>query len=366
MRLEMEKTKRRMPTTVRFAVVLLLAFTIQIPARAQIGQSFGTHILFIRSVKENANFTQVTLPLFRGTSHGQTVWHVITDSSDRADAAVRGVNFAPKLANAKGTAAVQRVLIVNGEIVFPATVDFSPNRVIVPGPTGFPPVVALPGAVGEPGYSPLIEMPDGTVLNAPQIARGDGPFDLQNRTNVANKVISIDTTARFVTYVETPGFYDNRTVHYASFDSSSAVAAAIEDVTYAPNLAFAPTLGDESHGSAREGLIAFTNGQTGGTNPERQGLSSALLDHLSPLNTLHEVPSGKDDPSFPVYSPLWDVRLAMWTPAAITNGLNTRQTDFGTELLLVAEGFVTGPGGVAFGPAGFIVNCPAVSLDAVK
>ncbi len=364
MRREMEKTKRLMRAAAWCAVALLLAVVIQFPARADIGLNLGTHNLFIPSAKENADFTQATFPLSRGSSHGETVWFVVTDSSDRADAAVRGVNYVPKLANAKGTPAVQRVRIVNSEIEFPATVDFSPTRVVGPGPTCFPPAAGLsPGAIGEVGYSPLIEMPDGIVLNAPHIARGEGPFDFVSRTNVADKVISIDLSARSVTYVETPGFYENRSVHYASFDSSSFVAAAIEDVTFAPNLAFAPTLGDESHASSREGLIAFTNGQTGLFNPNRQGLCSALLGQGSPLNTLHEIPSGQADPAFPVYSPLWDIRLATWTAAAIANGLNTRQTDFGTELLLVAEGFVTGPGGAPFGPSGFIVNCPAVSLD---
>src|SRR5215831_10217427 len=71
------------------------------------GQHLGTTHFFIRSAQLNADFTQVTLPLFRGTSHGQTVYYVITDSSDPGDAAARGVNYAPKLANAKGTAAVQ-------------------------------------------------------------------------------------------------------------------------------------------------------------------------------------------------------------------------------------------------------------------
>src|SRR5262249_5602794 len=98
------------------------------------------------------------------------------------------------------------------------------------------------------------------------------------------------------------------------------------------NLDFAPSMGDSSHASAREGLIAFTNGQTGYSNPQRQGLSSAILDGISPLQTLEELEEGQSDAGFPAYSPLWDVRLAEWTPAAVAQGLNTRQTDFGTEL----------------------------------
>jgi hypothetical protein len=366
-----EMVRMRLRRRVAAGLVGVAALVTAIAVLANKGQDFGTANLLIRSAQVNADFTQVTLPLFSGTSGGQTVYYVITDSSDQADASVRQVNYAPKLANAKGTAAVQIVTVVNGVVNFPATVDFSPTRVLTPGPTGFPPAVAQPGAVGGPGYSPLIEMPNGIVLNAPQIARdanGDGQIDLQ--TEAADKVVSINIAvglvegaAGQVTYRLTSGFYDNRNVHYASFDSSSQVAAAIEDVTWAPKLDAAPSVGNESQASAREGLIAFTNGQTGLSNPQRQGLSSAILDGVDPLNTLHEVEEGQSDPGFPVYSPLWDIRLAEWTPAAVSAGLNTRQTDFGTELGLVAQGLVTGPGGAPFGASGFIVNCPPVILE---
>ena len=343
------------------ALFLLLT---SIAAIADGGQHFGTTHFFIRSAQVNADFTQVTLPLFRGTSHGQTVYYVITDSSDRNDAATRGVNYAPKLANARGTAAVQIATVVNGVVDFPATVDFSPSPVLVPGPTGFPPASAQPGAVGEPGYSPLIQMPDGTVLNAPQIAHdanGDGSID--PHTEAADKIVSLNTAGGLVTYLLTPGFYDNRVVHYASFDSSSQVAATLERVTWAPNLDAAPSAGDQSHASAREVLIAFTNGQTGLLNPQRQGLTSAILDGASPLQTLEEIEEGQSDPGFPAYSPLWDVYLAEWTQSAVAQGLNTRQTDFSTELGLVAKGLLTGPGGKPFVASGFIVNCPPVVLE---
>jgi hypothetical protein len=45
-------------------------------------------------------------------------------------------------------------------------------------------------------------------------------------------------------------------------------------------------------------------------------------------------------------------------------GLNLRQTDFSAALQQVADGTATGsPAGSSFGPSGFIVNCPVVSLD---
>jgi hypothetical protein len=311
------------------------------------------HELFVTSASENNDRTQVTYPLHTGTSHGETVYYVLTDTSDPGLAALLGINYVPKLVNAKGTAAVQQVTLqgIEKQIIFPATVDFSPDHVLVPGPTGFPPAQADPGAVGEAGYSPLIELPNGIVVNAPHVA---------NDTGQADKVVRLDKKNMLVSYQETSGCYDDETVHYASFDSSDPGAAAIEDVTYAPNLNAAPTLGDESDKSAREGLIAFTNGQTGKNNPQRQGLNSAILDGLNPLNILHEVP----EPGNMDYSPLWDPRLAAWTQAAIDQHQNLRQTDFAAVLSLVSQGLITGfPNGTPFRATGFIVNCPVVSLD---
>lgn len=105
------------------------------------------------------------------------MFFVVLDASDGEQASALGVNRATKLANARGTRAVQTVRVVNGMIDFPATVDFSPVRRVVPGPLWFPPDVAEPGAIGEEGYGPLIELPDGTVLNAPHVANDTGQAD---------------------------------------------------------------------------------------------------------------------------------------------------------------------------------------------
>ena len=85
----------------------------------------------------------------------------------------------------------------DGTLVFPATVDFSPTHVIQGGPLGFPPAAAAPGAVGNAGYSPLVQLPDGAVLNAPQLANASGQAD---------KVVRIDTGAGTVRYALTDGF----------------------------------------------------------------------------------------------------------------------------------------------------------------
>jgi hypothetical protein len=347
----------------------------QLPFRcfAQVGVDhivFGPDSFFLpntvqgpTSFSENAGPTIVTYPLYHGTSQGRDVFYVITDASDRSVAEILGVNYVPKLAQAAGTAAVQNSTSEIGSgngIDFPASVDFSPAHVIVPSATGFPPATAQPGAVGEPGYSPLVEVVfrDKTVvLNAPQIANASGQAD---------KVVAIAGNHRTVSYRETDGCYDNESVHYASFDASDPGAAAIEDVTYAPSLAAAPSPGCAAAAvvapnCARESLIAFTNGQTGASNPQRQGLNAALLDGPPPLNILQEIP---EQTSQFDYSPLWDVHLETWTTAAVAAGLNLRQTDFSTAMQQVTSGNATGfPAGSPFGPSGIVVNCPVVSLD---
>jgi hypothetical protein len=319
------------------------------PGLLEADRSSGGRTLFITSAVEHSDQT-VTLPLHRGTSRGRTVWYIILDASDGNVAQQLGVNTSQKLVNARGTAAVQKVTVTNGIVDFPASVDFTPVRVVTPNAsgTGFPPAAASPGAVGEDGYSPLIELPNGTVLNAPQIANASGQAD---------KVVALDVTGGTVRYRETQGFQGGKAVLYVSTDASDPGAAALEDGTLAPALNAAPTPGGDGTDVARASLAAFINGQTGAANPQRQGLNSAILDGLDPLNVL------RWNPSQGRYSPLWDVHPAAWTAAAIAAGANLRQRDFGDILNLVEHGLVTGPGGAAFGPAGFIVDCPIVSMS---
>ncbi len=317
------------------------------------------------SFKENSGPTVVTYPLHHGSSQGRRVDYVITDASNLSVARTLGVNYVPKLAQALGTAAVQNSTSAIGTgngIEFPASVDFSPQHIITPDPvTGFPPIAAQPGAMGEPGYSPLVLVNfRGTdvVLNAPQIA---------NATGQADKMISIDLAHQVVNYKETDGCYDNESVHYASFDASDFGAAAIEDVTYAPALGAAPSLGCADAAvvavnCSRESLIPFINGQTGTTKPQRQGLNAALFDGHSPLNILKEIP----EPAAQFdYSPLWDIHLVRWNDSVLV--LNRlRQTDFATAQALVgSQAQSLTPSGLSntLGATGFIVNCPVVSLD---
>ena len=201
-----------------FTTVLALAASAALVAPFA-AYADGGRTLFVKSAVENSDNT-VTLPLYRGSSKGQTVWYLLLDSSDGADADKLGVNRASKLANARGTTAVQKVKVVNGVIDFPASVDFRPTRVVKPDPaTGFPPLDAQPGAVGEWGYSPLIEMPDGTIRNAPQVA---------NLTGRADKIQSFGPGNASVKFDLTDGFANGRAVKYISTDASDPGVAALK------------------------------------------------------------------------------------------------------------------------------------------
>jgi len=301
------------------------------------------------------NQETVTLPLFKGTTSGKTTWYVVTDSSDANDAKARGVDFAPKLLNALGTAAVEQAKVVGGIVDFPGTVDFSPTRVITPGPTGFPPAQAVPGAVGDAKYSPLITTGNGIVLNATQVANASGLHDA---------VVSIDFAAHKVTLKTFFGFWNGHRTVYLHQDASSTVVAAAEGSTYAPNLDAAPGLGSNDPTSARSAIIPVVNGALGVNNPLRQGLDSALFGEGDPMNINQEVP-GKSSR----YSPVWDVTPLVWTDAAIAAGQRRVLTSASDVRNAFNAGEIVSGGG---GPAndsldgvqagGFISNCPIVAV----
>src|SRR6266853_5043057 len=240
-----------------FVQLVALAVALTVPAAAMADSGSGNRTLFIKSAVEHPDNT-ATFPLYRGTSQGRTVWYILLDSSNGDDAAALGINVSEKLANARGTTAVQKVRIVNGVVDFPATVHVRPGRQVAPSsPGGFPPSVAEPGAVGEFGYSPLIELPDGTIRTAPPLA---------NATGQADKIVNLDTTHGTVTYRETMGFQNGKTIRYVSTEASNPVAATLENVTFAPALDVAPSPGNDDSNSSRSlraGLPIDEGGEEG-------------------------------------------------------------------------------------------------------
>lgn len=287
-----------------------------------------------------------TFPIHQGrTTAGAPFWYVVVEASDSATADRFGVRVVNKLRNAAGTRGAQRGELRNGVLVTPGTVDFTPQRQVAGTPgTGFPPVTAVPGSVGDAAYSPVVQLAGGGVINAPVVANASGQHD---------KVVSLDVSARTVTLRLTHGFARGGAVRYLSTDATAPDVAALEGATFAPRLAAAPRAGDDSTASARAGLAAFVNGPTGVGNPGRQGLNSALLGEGDPLNVLAWVPSqGR-------YSSLWDVHLTQWAPGQTPR----RVVRFADVEDLAAAGKVTGPGGAPWVANDVIVNCPILATS---
>ena len=145
-----------------------------------LGQTTGLlpreNLVLDSAIQVDLDKETVRLPLYKGTANGQTVWFVLLDASDLGVAHDLGVNYAPKLANmAIGCpACVQDVTLDSptpdqnrfgqATVHFQGAPDFSPTRILQPGPDGFPPANAQPGAVAGSGYSPFIRITGSQVV----------------------------------------------------------------------------------------------------------------------------------------------------------------------------------------------------------
>ncbi|WP_051378654.1 hypothetical protein [Derxia gummosa] len=317
---------------------------------------------------------RLTLPLYKGRlASGETVWYILTDTDDEANAAALGINFSSKLSYAAVGRGVRHASqqLIDGEtvVVFESgRVDFSPVHAVTPGaePHPFPPSAFQPGSVGDADYSPLA-MIGGHVYNAPIVAFGTPAATLDAFCNgnadyhlVHDKVVSICPRDRVVTLALTTGFSFGRPVLYLSTEASHALPAAMEGATLAPGLVDIKVGNDDTAFSAVERLFAVVNGASndvaGEVHPQRQGFDSALRGDGGPLNVLGGIPTVATD-----YSPLWDLNVGEWTASAVSHDYRARLTGEFEFLGNVQRGFLTGPGGGPFGSTGFIVNCPIVS-----
>jgi hypothetical protein len=312
----------------------------------------------------------ITIPLYKGSLKGtnQTVWYVLTDTSNEGVAAELGLNFSAKL-NFSSNAARTGNLDLNGNIVFDrGTVDFSPQRSIVAGPAGaeFPPQSAAPGAIGDADYSPLVSITNagGVIYNAPMIAfdvdasQINFPNGNVDYSKLNDQVVAIDPYNMSVTLNLINGFSFGRPVWYLSMDTSSTLGAAIEHNTYAPLMGKLLLGDDDTFGSPIERIFISTNGpESGGCdNPLRQGLSADLADSFRPNNVLGGIPTLALD-----YSPTWDAQLFTWTNDAIDKGFRGQVREEFQILTFVQDGLITGfPAGTAFGTSHFAINCPIV------
>lgn len=298
----------------------------------------------------------MTLPLHAGFVGRRLVWYIVTESSDRADAARRGVTWAPRLAALATSAAAQAGAEVSGVIHYSAGIRFTAGRVMRANPdSGFPPLEARPGSVGEDGYSPFVRLATGIVVNAPIVA---------DEYHAIDRVVSLDVAAGRAVLRLARGYGSGRHVWYISTDASDATVAAFERSTYAPALATAPVIASAAGGSARFGILVVANGDTDVTSPDRQGMQSALRSGLSPLNVLQAAPLPGDT----VYTPAWDLHLVAWTASAVAAERRAKVVTWDEARAYAARGdLVSATPGYAHNPAlgglvaaGIVVNCPVM------
>jgi hypothetical protein len=339
------------------------------PSPSTVNPSLVGPVQLLNSGTVDAINGTVTLPLYKGTLKGtnKTVWYILTDVSDQGIANELGLNFSAKLGFAQN-AARTGTLDGNGNIVFDqGTVDFSPQRNIVPGPSGqeFPPKSFAPGAIGDKNYSPFVTLTNAgnVVYNAPMIAFNvdasqiNFPNGNVDYSKVHDAVAAIDPIKLTVTLNLVNGFSFGKPVWYLTMDSSIPLAAAIEHNTYAPLMGNLLLGHDDGAFSPIERIFISTNGPEAGScnNPLRQGLSADLADGFRPNNTLGGIPTIALD-----YSPAWDANLYEWTQDAINQGYRGQLREEFQILTFVQDGLLTGPGGAPFGSAGFSINCPIV------
>ena len=377
------------------------------------------HLTEESAIQVDLSNETVRLPLYPGTAyagtpHAEKVWYVLLDASDSGLAHDLGVNYAPKLANIaiSDPAAVQTVTLGSptplqnpfgpAVVNFAGAPDFSPTRIATPGPDGFPLAKFQPGAVAGPGYSPFIKIAGSDVVyNAPIVATGDGPFDVAHHTNTGDRVLGVHIAGpsapgqfaeSWVDMLFVKGFDAGQPIVYLSTDAGQPLTAVLERSTYVPALNNASfNGGDDFLGSARERLFGFINGQAGAGNPQAQGFvhlvkdgfasedasagNTALINALRNggdlLNVFGDFPTLTDPRHADAYSPLWDAQLGLWTPKAVSEGLNKRQIDEVQVFNLAASrpDLLTGVDPATgqpepYGSVGVDINCAVIGYTA--
>jgi len=343
------------------------------PFPSQIDRKLVGPVQLLRSGPLDVQRATIEIPLYLGhMADGRNVWYILTDTTDKDNADALGLNHAAKL-HYGNVGRATRVAHLNkdaGLVFDKGTVDFSPDRKLVPGSgaNAFPPSVATPGSVGDADYTPFvrIENAGGHVYNAPVVAfdktaaqiracNGKQPDYNLVHDRVA-KICPEGNGGGTVTIKLTPIFSFAKPSLYMSMEASDPMVATLDNATFAPAIGDLPVGRDDSVFSAIERLFVIANGPTGRLNPQRQGLNSALMDKLPPLNLVGGLPTVALD-----YSPAWDLNLGFWTETAIRKSYRSRVIDEFQLLSLVVGGHITGPNGKPFGSTGIVVNCPIVA-----
>jgi len=325
---------------------------------------------------ENPSGPTARLPMFRGLDpQGNSVDYVITESSDQEVAELMGIIYAPRQAAEAGSPGTQNVTVENGIMQFEGSVDFSPTRFVTAGdPTipgtpneitrsAFPPADMSPGAIADAAWSSYVVLPSGVVLNAQLVANATGIHDRipdSGQDDQSNP--NLDRTNRFVVMQLLDGWHagERNYFHFVT-DASVPDAAAIELGVFAPRLAELPGAGGAFPDGSRLGFAPSANGIP---DPDGlgQGLNISSIDQaIDPVNVF------PIDPTNPLYAPMWDAHIYMWTSDAIDNNERRIVTSIADLAGLFAQGLVENffpNNGIAndfiagLMPTNAIINCP--------
>jgi hypothetical protein len=341
------------------------------PSPSEVNPSFLGPVLLLKSAHIDLEKGTMTVPLRKGRlKSGETVWSVLTDTTDENLSLLHGVNYSPKMAYGlygKGarTAAIEK----DGTFVFDAgKVDFAPERALSPGdaPNFFPPKSAAPGSVGDADYSPLVQFANGknAIFNMPMVsfntteeelnAMCDGNVD---HAKVHDKVVAICPRDGTATLQMTLGYTFGKPIFYLSTEANDPTVATLEAATLTPAMNDIPfALEDAAPGEAAERIYVVVNGPMGLDNPYRQGINSAIADGgHGPLNILGGIPTINLD-----YSPIWRLFPVVWTADAIEKGYRTKVTNAIDIENAGAKGIIESIAGGPPKAVGFLVNCPVV------
>jgi len=342
------------------------------PSPSDVNPSFLGPVLLMRQAQVDLEKGTAKLPLYKGRlQSGETVWFVLTDTTDQNLSDLHGLVYSPKLAYAftgrnQRTAEIQK----DGTWVFNrGKVDFSPKWSVTPGdaPNFFPPKAHQFGSVGDDGYTPvarIVNAAKDVIFNAPMVAFNQSEEQLNqfcsgnpNHDVLHDKVVAICPRDGTVTLAMTLGYTFSKPITYLSTEANHPLIAMLEQATFAPAMEDLPFANeDATPGESAERIYVFANGATGLDHPHRQGVNSALSgDRRGPLNVLGGVPTINLD-----YSPLWRVFPAKWTDEAIERGYRARMTDAIHIEDMAAKGFLRSLDDGPLRPVGFIVNCPVV------
>ncbi len=352
-----------------------------------------SHFAIRSTLRIDTDKGTATLPLHKGSFKGMPVYYVITDASNRSAARALGVNFAPRLAlvteGCPGCAQVVKTaapLLGAANVEFAGVPDFAPMRMLVPGPTGFPPVTVQPGAKGDLYYSPFVKIAGNPIVyNASIVATGNAPFDVEQHTNTADRVLGIDPAKMTVELLVVRAFAYGKRIMYLSSEASDPLTATIERATFVPGLALSPFAGGGAYPdtSARAEIFATANGKVANPSPPGQGLAHVIVSGANAKdagfkdgtvvaalraggdahNVLDNWPTVPNAALAAHYSPLWDLQIAVYSPAAVAAGLNRTQTDANRIRQLSVRKVLTSPGGVLpVTPVNIVINCPALAF----